>query len=350
MENPQDTQLDDIQDSPASEAFDRSAAWLLAGFVLPFASPKYYRRSANRPVSHALTFFFILMSVVSALTITKMGYNFYTFYQSIETAYQEDAFPVITIEDGVAHVPGPQPLVLVDEERTLVVIDTTGKYQSIDRNKYDVGLLLTRKQLHLVNQQGQYERMDLHDLNMMFQTNPIVINQETVQDFMSRMLSVIAVFASVIAWLWNVFAWMAYLAVIAVGIWLTLTMFRGNIEFGLVFNTGLLAMLPMQLLKYALIQAQIAFPFMQTALLLFFWTIALVLVFSSEGIGFIANEAPLGLKRAWLGVPLLLLIAVNEVFAFKYGWMAVWAGLAITFLALVYAGFYANIEPQPVEG
>ena len=124
--------------------------WLGAGFVLPCISPAFYRLAVRRRVISAVLFFLLFGLVITGLTTIGVGRTILSAGEDIRQAFEEGDFPEITIEDGVAMVDAPQPLVLFDEDGRVVVIDTTDTYKELDRSRYYQGFLLTRTSLYIL--------------------------------------------------------------------------------------------------------------------------------------------------------------------------------------------------------
>jgi hypothetical protein len=64
-----------------------------------------------------------------------------------EAAFRSGEFPALTLSHGTVTVHGRQPFVLVDENRQLFVLDTTGRYSAatlVNSDRYDTAMVLTQ--------------------------------------------------------------------------------------------------------------------------------------------------------------------------------------------------------------
>lgn len=131
-----------------------------------------------------------------------MSRNLGSAADDIEQAFAGGEFPEIVIENGLATVRARQPLILMEGDGSIVILDTTGAYSSIDTSRYFQGFLLTRNSLHVYSD-GDYQAVSLGDLNSAF-GNPIVISRDTALGFWRSFTSIFSVVAFIGIGLWNI--------------------------------------------------------------------------------------------------------------------------------------------------
>lgn len=115
-----------------------------------------------------------------------------------------------------------------------------------------------------------------------------------------------------------------------------LSLFRLNTGFGPVIVSGIYSLVPAIYISHLFSRAGLYIPCLQTLLFLSAWIVALFITFSP--MDFFARERPPRLWRAWLGVPFLLVLAVDLILTFKYGEIVSWVLFILTGIALVIAG------------
>ena len=246
-------------------------AWLGRGFFQPLYSLQFYRSATQKSLIDAILFFVAfgtLQTIISAFILTRM---LGSVADDIQQAFASGEFPEIVIENGLATVRGRQPLILLEEEGTIVILDTTGAYQSIDTSRYSQGFLLTRDSLHAYSE-GEYQVIQLRDLNSAF-SNPIVINREAALDFWSSLTAIFSLTAFIGIGLWNLvvrFMWLTFLAVV---VWGILSAFNIRSEYGPVLTVGIYALVPAVYLSFLLGLIGISFCGFQTGLLLVAWVL-----------------------------------------------------------------------------
>lgn len=333
--------------SPVSGCLNE-LGWLGAGFVMPCASLMLYRRAARRRVIWAALFFLLFSLVLTTLTTINIGTAMFSARKDIQQVFDTGEMPEITIRDGVATTDAEQPLVLLDEERTIIMIDTDSTYRQIDRSRYDRGILLTSHSLHLLDNNGRYQEMRLRDLNEAF-GNPIIINADSVNRFwigFSAIATVLVFFALVV---WNTLVRFMYVTMLALVIWGAISLFRRDTGFGLVLNTGLYAIVPAVYAHYLLGRLGVQFITLQTMLLLPVWAIALVAALAEPGSGFLRDERPLRSWRALIGMPMLLVFALDVVLAWPKGKFVVWPVALLTFVVLLAVGVWTAMRREEHE-
>jgi hypothetical protein len=277
---------------------------------------------------------------------------------SIQESYAAGEVPVITITHGIANVDGPQPYIFVDQrtssDSVLVAVDTTGKLREIDRDLYEQGFLLTRTELHMLTPQNGYQVLPLAELHSAFNQDPLVINAETVSQAWGVMSVIIVVFAFLFIAIWFTVVRLMIIAMIALILWGIVTLVKPNTSFGPIIITGLYAIIPAIYLSHLFSRSELGFPGLQTFLLLVFWSLGLLASFVD--VKFLTQERPQRLWTALIGLPLLILYAVDLFWQFPYPYdlVALWGMTLLTVVVLIALRLYfhwkdSKPSPQPLE-
>ena len=315
-----------------------------ASFVLPIASLSFYRRAAERRTGSAVLFFILFMGIVTILTTIGVTRGLLTATDEIQRAFQDGSVPEITITAGEAVVRAPQPAILIDQDDMLVAIDTTDQLITIDRTRYYQGLLLNRYELKVLNR-GEHQTIPLTQVNQFFQRDPLVINAETT----ARMWQNFSVIFSLAAFfglaLWNVVVRFIYLAALAVAVWGVISIFRKT-DFGTVLIAGIYAFVPAIILHQILNRFGVRFIFLQTLILLTIWGVALYAALVKQGWDLLGPDRPLRSWRALLGLPFLVILALDMFFNWANGGLILLVAAALTGIALVAAGMFTLKQPE----
>jgi len=326
-----------VSNGAESQGCISELSWLGIGFVLPCASLTFYRLATRRKVISAILFFIIFTGVIAGLVTLSFGKVMFGSGFDIKQSFEAGDFPVITIKDGVATVDGPQPLVLVDQEGTAVIIDTSGQYIQLDRSRYYQGFLLTETSLQMLSR-GRYQELPLNELNEMLGKNPIVINADTVSNFWTffSVIMTVVVFLALI--IWNTVIRFMFITAIGVLLWGLISMFRPNTNFSVILIASLYALVPAVYADYLLGLIGINFIGLHTFLLLVFWGFALTTILSKKGVDF---AGPLSLRswRAFLGIPMLIIFAASIIFSWQYEEAFVWVVSLLTLMILAIVGY-----------
>jgi hypothetical protein len=257
--------------------------WLGRGFFQPLYSVAFYRAVCRRPLVDAILFF-IAFGVLSTLVATfRLTRDLGSAADELERVFATEEIPEIVIANGVATVRAPQPVVLLDEEGTIVVLDTSGRYQSIDRSRYSQGILLTRDNLHLLSD-SDYRITDLVDLNQAF-GDPIVVNRGTALEFWQTFSRIFAAASLVGIGLWLTLARFIWLTFLAVLVWGILSALKVRSEYGPVLAAGIYALVPAVYITFLLGQVGVRFCGIETILLLIFWVVFARLAIRPVGSG-----------------------------------------------------------------
>jgi hypothetical protein len=287
------------------------------------------------------------------LTTARVGIAMGEAMQSIQQAFEDGEIPVIVIENGIAHVDAPQPVILVDvsdpdlNNSALVVIDTTGQIEQIDRSRYNTGFLLTRTELHILNNNGRYEVLPLLELHALFERDPIIVNAETVSQAWGVFSIAIVIGALVFLVLWHSIVRLMFLALIALLVWGFVSLIRPNTGFSPIIITGLYAVVPAVYLSNLFGRSDTTFPGLQTLLLIIFWSAGLIA--SLAGGNFLAQERPMRLWTALIGLPMIILIIVDVLVRIPdpYGPITLWSVTLLTGLTLGGVRLYFRWKEMP---
>jgi hypothetical protein len=315
--------------------------WMAAAFVLPVFSPTFYQRAARSRLVYAMTFFFLFALVISLVQSLAVLRSLSQVRQEIVQAYAGGNFPIIRIQAGEAIVEGPQTYVILDADRTLAMIDTSGAVTEIDRSRYDQGVLLTRRSLIFLSNSGDYRKVPLRDLQMAMEMDPIVLDQENVLSLWTYFGGLVSVAALLGLLLWNTLARLSMLLTVGLVVWGFTTILRRSTGFGEVLSAGIYAVVPAVYASALLERLTVSFLGMFTLITCLFWFAGLFFVlyprqeFSSLSPWqtYAASARPLRAWRAWLGVPLLAVLAYEAIFGWGL-WFVSWA-VAILVLGLL---------------
>lgn len=325
--------------------------WFLSGAILPFSSLLYYRKATQKSVGSAVLFFVFFTLAISTLTTTNMALNLFSGISSIHEAYETGEVPAITISNGVAQIAGEQPYILIDGpdnngQNMFVGADTTGVYTEIDQSIYYQGFLLTRTELHMVTPQNGYQVVPLSDLNVAFEQDPIIIDATTVSQAWGVFSVLIVVLGFIFLVLWSTVVRLMIILVIALFMWGIVTLLKPKTGFEPIIITGLYAIVPAIYLSYLFKRTDLSFLGLQTFFLLVFWTIGLLSNFLN--VKFIAEERPLYLWTALIGVPVLIVYIVDTFVTFPspYGVAALWVVSLLTGAIIIGLRLFMRFRPK----
>jgi hypothetical protein len=334
-----------MNDQAPMGGIQRELGWLGMGFVLPCASLTFYRQAVRRKLTSAVLFFLVFSLALSCVSALSLARGVASAQAEILRPFELGGIPEIVIQNGVTRVDGPQPLVLFDEERTLLAVDTTGSYRRLDPARYRQGILLTRTELHMMNSDGRYQAIPLGDLQRGLGVDPIVINAETVAQAWQTFSALIVVAGALLMVVWNVLVRFVYVAILALVAWGLVSLADDTVGYGKVLTTGLYACVPALYAGYLLGRLGVSFIFLQTLILLFIWAIALWAIMPEGSKA--PPEWPLRGWRALVGVPFLLLLAFDAVFLPSFGAILVWITALATLALLVAAGLWTRRQASP---
>lgn len=325
-------------------------SWYGMGFVLPCSGLLFYRYAARRKIMSGILFFILFTTVVTGLQVMGIGWAFNENLPSIEKGYDTGEIPIITITNGIASVgDAQQPMILLDEDETVVIVDTSGEIIEIDRYRYSKGLLLTKSSLHLLSN-GRYREVPLSEINMIFKQDTIVFDKDLVSRMWNMFLAGIMILIFVFLILWNTVMRFMFISTIAVILWGLFLLFRPKTHFGDVLTAGVYAIVPVLYLDYLLGSIDINFFGLQTILLLLVWL--MVLVFNRDELP-PTKEIPLRGWRAVLGIPMLVVFALGTVFSGRQDGLWSWTVAVLTIIAMVVTNYMTRPkemgEDEPVS-
>jgi hypothetical protein len=180
----------------------------------------------------------------------------------------------------------------------------------------------------------------------MFSQDPIIINAQTTSQAWGVMSTVVVILAFIFLVLWHTVVRLMIISMIALIIWGIVSLIKPNTGFNTIIITGLYAIVPAIYLSHLLSRSNFTFPGVQTFLLLAFWVTGLVVNFAN--FKFFADERPLRLWTALIGLPMLIVFIVDIFWQFPspYGIAALWAVSLLTGLALIGLRLYFRYADQ----
>jgi len=280
--------------SPLNDEANRGKAsflehliWLLKGFVYPLWSRPYYKEAASKKMGAALVFLLVFGILQSLVTTTSIVNSLNQFGQEIDAAYLDGDIPDITIENGIATVSGSGRYI-IESDRQIIAVDTTGAMQEIDTNLFSEGFLLTRDEFHMVNEDG-YQVLPLSDLNATF-GNPIILNADSVTGLWSTFATVIGIFVLGGGALFFSLGRFLYLALLGLLVWGAVSISNKNVEFSKILITGIYANVPTTYLMIILRNLGLSFFGMRGMILFVIWGIAIAFVLKVENKGPIPDD------------------------------------------------------------
>jgi hypothetical protein len=325
------------------------AGWFFAGLVLPFVSRRFYRIVSRKSLGVAFLFFFFFTSLMTIASTLQISRNFNEMQVELEQAIESGLIPTITISNGVAIVDAPQPYIILDQSRELVALDTSGRIERIDRDRYDRGILLTRTEIHALNERGEYQVIPLSDLNAMFR-DPLVANEETILSTWGQIAGLLRVIVLIGLGLWNLLARMIVIIMLGLLLWGITTMIRPGTQFNPILITGIYAFVPAIYLDVILSRIGLNFFLMQTLIFIGIWITALAFVFQKMKPVDDHTWQRNRLNDSLVAIPFLVVLFVDSIFAPDWGrWVLPGLGFA-TFLSLVWLGTRLEASLKVVEG
>lgn len=300
-----------------------------AGFVLSGCSPSFYYHAARRRAITAVLFFIVFGLILAGLQTGQVVYAMRPFRDDVNAAFDEGKVPAITIDHGQAIVHGPEPFVAVDDGRNLVVFDTTGQYTGEELADYQSGLVLTKTKLVSIDDNGEIQTTPF---NLPFlRQRTIEINAQLAQRILSGLQATVFLGLA----FWRVGLGLVYIALWAIVVWLAAVQIKPGLGFGPVLATGLYAAVPATYARYLLDRVDIDFFGLFTLLLLAGWGVSLVAAAGErQAFDFLRGQRPLRAWRALIGLPLLVVLALDVIYQWVNGAAMVWVTAVLTFLIL----------------
>ncbi len=267
-------------DQGEKRTFAEKLNWLFKGFVYPLWSRPFYKEAAGKRLGTALVFLLIFALLQTIITTTIIAFNLSSFGREIESAYSSGEIPDIRIENGVASASGSGRY-LIENNRQVFGVDTTGTTTQIDTSQYSEGLLLTRTEIHLVNEDG-YQVIPLTEVNQTL-GDPIVLDGSNV----TRLWYGISVFVD-LAMLVGGFLFFSagrfvYLVLLGLVVWGASSLSKKGVDFAPVLITGIYANVPTTYLMFVLRKIGIAFFGLRAVILFIIWGIAIAYFLKESG-------------------------------------------------------------------
>lgn len=278
-----ETNLDFGQADQPEGGKERSAEkliWLLKGFIYPLWNRPYYKEAAKRGMGLTLVFLLFFAILQTIVTTTTVASSLSRLSTEIKQAYESGKIPDIRIENGIASTSGSGKY-LIEDNRQLVGIDTTGATSAIDTSRFSEGILVTRTEVHLVNQDG-YQIISLTDLNQTF-GNPIVLDSASVTRLWSRIAVFIDLAVFFGGYLFYSVGRFIYLVVLGLVVWAAVSLSKKGVDFAPVLITGIFANVPTTYLMFLLRIIGFTFFGLRALLLFGIWGIAIAYVLKEPG-------------------------------------------------------------------
>lgn len=327
--------------------------WVGTGLVLPCFSAAFYQHAVRRRSISALTFYFILTSIVTLVLTLSIARTFLSFNDQIQEAFLSGAFPEIVIKNGIAFVDAPQPFEVFRDETTLVIFDTTGEVTFLDRTWVEQGVLLTRNTLHFLSRSGEYQQISLAELQTIFGQDPIVISAATMVEIWGQMSTILLVIAFFSLATWHILLRFLMLMIIGLVMWGLTALIAPGKTFSKVLVIGIYAIVPTLYSTYVLNVLGVRFIGLSSMIMLAAWGFGLVAGLSESLGRFMSGARDLRMWRAVLGIPFLIVICVNQIFMPANGSTAVWVIGLLTSVIMVVASYLTYDEafssPEPAS-
>jgi hypothetical protein len=316
--------------------------WLVAGTVLPLTSLSFYKRVVKRPPIMALIFIITFGLVVGLLTSFGVTRGLGSLESDVLQALEENEFPTITIESGIARADVSQPYTVYEDYEVAFIIDTTGQITQLERNGYDQGMLLTATELHVLNLDNDYNITDLDDLNLIFAQDPLVVNAETISDIAGGFASIFSVVAFVALLVWHFIVRVAWVCLLALIVWAIVGTFWQGVKYAEIWILGVYSSIPALYFTYLLSKINLSICGLQTFLL------GLIMLFVAYAVRPPTEpvEAEPGhefhIQYAWIGIPLLLVLAYDLVFRLPYQTEILWGTMLATMVTLAVLEYFVQ--------
>lgn len=285
--------------------------WLGAGLVLSCCSLTFYRLAARRKAWWAILFLFTFVSVGLALYTVGMVVTLMSAGSYVAKAFDDGKVPKITIEDGLATVDARQPFVVEPADGTIIILDTTGTYTSLDRSKYEQGMLLTEDTVYVLNKGGRYQAMPLEQLQTLLNQNPMIIDREWAIQAWTWLSIFVSGLMFVMMVLWNIVLRAFYLGFGGLLIWGIVALFRPTTGFTPILSAGIYTSVPALYLARVMESFGLGFLGLQYLLHVPLWGLALAVVLSQHDDAPVPRQVPWHGWREWLAAPMLLALALN---------------------------------------
>lgn len=306
-----------------------------AGFVLPCISPTFYNQAARFRLGTALGFFLLFALAVSTVQILQTYRNMGAMARQAAASFASGKWPEITISRGRASVRGRQPFVYEAGDAVLIV-DTTGRYSatSLSSGRYRSGFLLTETNLYNLSN-GELQALKLGELQALL-GDPFVLDAVKIKGLLDGFQLIVFV----LLFLWNILVRLIYLAVVAVAVWGISRAFGPRLSYGQVFALGLYAVVPAIYGTHLLQRVGIGFCGLSTLILVVAWGVGVFMVTKQRQTGLWSVKRPLRTWRALLGLPMVLVLALDAIMGWSFGAAASWIVTLLTLAGLAFVGLW----------
>jgi hypothetical protein len=331
-------------EAPASTTAPSVLELYGAGLVLSGISPTFYWHAMRRRASSALYFIVLFGLVIATIQTLGISHTFGTFTKEVEQSFASGAFPQLTLSGGRLAVEGPDPYIR-EYEGGVLIVDTTGTYgpSVLQKGRLQTGFLLTRSTLYMLNQ-GEMQSAPLDQIQPML-GDPFVLDGQLVRnvlDWLQTGIYVVLMIAHTAGSLINVAILSLVVRAVASRVWTGVT-------FGPVFTIGVYATVPVTYGMYVLSRIGIVFCGLRLFLLLVVWAIGLVAAFAERGDGILKGGRPLRSWRALIGVPMLVILALDAIFSWSSGGIVVVGTTLMTLIVLAVVGLWPMWADKPED-
>ena len=309
-----------------------------AGLVLPMLSPTFYWHAGRRKAMTAVYFFLLFALILTVIQALGISHTFGGFIRDAEQAFASGAFPRVSLQGGRVVVEGDDPFVREFDGPSILIVDTTGRYTPAHLRSYQSGFLLTRSTLYMWNG-GQLQDAPLAQLQPML-GDPFVLDTALIR----RVLNWVQTLVFGVLLLSNTVGKLLSLLFLAIIARAVANRFWVGAPYGPVFAIGIYALVPATYGARVLTRLGISFCLMPILLHLAVWAVGLMAAFAETREGILKGGRSLRPWRALVGVPMLLILALDAIFTWPRG--GIW-GLGITLLTLV---ALAGIGLWPILG
>ncbi len=246
--------------------------WILKGFIYPIWSRDFYKEATRKGVLTAFLFLCLFAFVQTSINTISVAWNLSKFGREIQASYEKEEVPTIVIENGIATASGKGQFIY-EQGRQIVAIDTVGQMDTIDTRFYSEGLLLTRTELHMVNEDG-YQTIPLASLNETF-GDPIILDSNKVLSLWSSFTGIASLAVLVGAFLWHSLIRFLYTAMVGLLVWGIVSIKNKGLDFRMILITGIYANIPTIYLVFIFKKIGFHFFTMHTIILTIIWFIVM---------------------------------------------------------------------------
>lgn len=266
-------------ETPGTTPFLEKLLWLVKGFVYPIWSRPFYKKAASKPMGAALVFLVVFGLLQAFVSTASVAINLNQINREIKTAYLSGEMPDITIQSGIATVSGSGSYI-IESNRQIIAADTSGGMREIDTTRYSEGVLLTRNELHIVNEDG-YQVLLLSDLNETF-GNPIILNSSSVSGLwttFSLIINILILGGGIVFFSLGRFI---YLVLLGLLVWGAVSLKNKNFDFAKILITGIYANVPTTYIMFILRKIGVSFFGLRGFILFVIWGISIAYILKKD--------------------------------------------------------------------